>query len=72
MRRCAWPHERALAPGESIRWPMWIHPRDRGPFGFHLAFYCEPVTPVEGMNHRSEIPQQQFEEPCLLCLKPAV
>ena len=53
MRRYAWPASRALQPQEAIRWPLWVHPRDRGPFSFHLAFYYEPLTPVEGLKHRS-------------------
>ena len=52
MRRYAWPASRALQPQDAIRWPLWVHPRDRGPFSFHLAFYYEPLTPVEGMKHR--------------------
>ena len=56
MRRCTWPASRALQPQEEIRWPLWVHPRDRGPFSFHLSFYYEPLTPVEGMQHRCEAP----------------
>ncbi len=56
MRRCAWPASRALQPQEEIRWPLWVHPRGRGPFGFHLAFYYEPLAPVDGMKHRSAPP----------------
>ena len=52
MRRCAWLASRALQPQEEVRWPLWVHPRDRGPFSFHLSFYYEPLTPVEGMKHR--------------------
>ena len=52
MRRCAWRASRALQPQEEVRWPLWVHPRDRGPFSFHLSFYYEPLTPVEGMKHR--------------------
>ena len=53
MRRYAWPVSRALQPQDAIRWPLWVHPRDRGPFSFHLTFYYEPLAPVDGMKHRS-------------------
>ena len=52
MRRYAWRASMALQPQEAVRWPLWVHPRDRGPFSLHLSFSYEPVTPVEGMKHR--------------------
>ena len=52
MRRYAWRASMALQPQEAVRWPLWVHPRDRGPFNLHLSLYYEPVTPVEGMKHR--------------------
>ena len=51
MRRCAWHASRALRPQEEVRWPLWVDPRDRGPLRFHLSFYYEPLTPVEGLKH---------------------
>ena len=47
-----WPAARALGPGEEMDWPLWVHPRERGQFDFHLAVFFEPEAPVEGMNYR--------------------
>lgn len=52
MRLHAWPASRALAPGEALEWPLWLHPRAPGAFDFHLALHYEPETPVEGMRYR--------------------
>ncbi|KAK9916791.1 hypothetical protein WJX75_007099 [Coccomyxa subellipsoidea] len=47
-----WPAAQALSPGEEMQWPLWVHPRERGQFDFHLAVFFEPEAPVEGMNYR--------------------
>ncbi len=47
-----WPAAKALGPGEELQWPLWVHPRERGQFDFHLAVFFEPAAPVDGMNYR--------------------
>ncbi len=48
----AWGANVILAPGESLRWPLWLHPRSPGTLVYHLVWYFQLVTPVDGMKHR--------------------
>ena len=41
-----------LAPGESLRWPLWLHPRAAGELAFHYVWHYEPEEPVDGMRYR--------------------
>ena len=38
-----------------MNWPLWVHPRERGQFDFHLAVFSEPEAPVAGMSYRCSI-----------------
>ncbi|BDA40386.1 probable trafficking protein particle complex subunit 8 [Coccomyxa sp. Obi] len=52
MTLYTWPAAQALGPGQELQGPLWVHPRDKGQFAFHLAFLSEPAAPVEGMSYR--------------------
>ncbi len=52
MALYTWPAAQALGPGQELRWPLWLHPRDKGQFAFHLAFLSEPEATVDGMSYR--------------------
>ncbi len=41
-----------LAPGQSLRWPLWLHPRAPGELTFHYVWHYEPEEPVDGMRYR--------------------
>ena len=41
-----------LAPGASLQWPLWLHPRAAGELAFHYVWHYEPEEPVEGMRYR--------------------
>ena len=41
-----------LAPGQSLRWPLWLHPRAAGELAFHYVWHYEPEEPVDGMRYR--------------------
>ena len=41
-----------LAPGASLEWPLWLHPRTAGELTFHYVWCYEPLEPVNGMRHR--------------------
>ena len=41
-----------LAPGTSLRWPLWLHPRAAGELAFHYVWHYEPEEPVDGMRYR--------------------
>ncbi len=38
-----WPG-RELAPGETLEWPLWLHPRGVGTLKLPLVWYGEPVV----------------------------
>lgn len=42
----------ALAPGASLEWPLWLHPRAPGELTFHYVWCYEPQEPVNGMRNR--------------------
>lgn len=56
-----------LAPGASLEWPLWLHPRAAGELTFHYVWCYEPLEPVHGMRHRWGTPS---EDPRHIMLKP--
>jgi len=44
-----------LAPGQSLRWPLWLHPRAAGELAFHYVWHYEPEEPVDGMRYRCAV-----------------
>ena len=44
-----------LAPGASLRWPLWLHPRAAGELAFHYVWHYEPEEPVDGMRYRCAV-----------------
>lgn len=46
-----------LAPGASLRWPLWLHPRAAGELTFHYVWHYEPEELVDGMRNRCGSPR---------------
>ena len=41
-----------LAPGATLDWPLWLHPRASGSFAFQYVWYYEALKPVDAMKFR--------------------
>ena len=53
----------SLAPGASLDWPLWLHPRASGELIFHYVWYYEPLEAVNGMKYRldeTQIARKKF------------
>lgn len=60
-----WGAQSTLQPQDTLKWPLWLHPRAPGMLTFHCVWYYEPTTPVEGMKFRSVC--HSTPRHCLLC-----
>eukprot|EP00798_Chlamydomonas_sp_ICE-L_P000836 gene836-33567_t len=45
--------EQVLQPGESLQWPLWLHPRTVGLWEMHLLLSCEPTGATSNMRYRT-------------------